>query len=179
MNNLQRVTTFAMLLALGVALWVLEALFPPPLPVPGAKLGLSNIVVLFTMLFLGGREGIYLAVLRSLLGSLIGGTFLSVGFVMSFGGALASALAMAFGLHLLNRMFSLVGISIIGAVVHNAAQLILVYLLFVRQPGVLYYLPFLLLAGLVSGLVTGSILVYLDGRLALTSGLLNVSMEQN
>ncbi len=170
MSDLRGVTTFAMLLALGVALWVLEALFPPPLPIPGAKLGLSNIVVLFTMLFLGYREGIWLAVLRTLLGSLIGGTFLSVGFAMSLGGAVASALAMALSLHFCGRLFSLIGISIIGAAVHNAAQLTLAYLLFIRQPEVLYYLPFLLLAGLVSGGVTGSILVYLDRRMALTRG---------
>ncbi len=168
MSDLRRVTTFAMLLALGVTLWVLEALFPPPLPIPGAKLGLSNIVVLFTMLFLGWREGIWLAVLRSLLGSLIGGSFLSVGFAISLGGAVASALAMALSLRLCGRLFSLIGVSIIGAVVHNATQLALVYLLFIRRPEVLYYLPFLLLAGLVSGAVTGSILAYLERRMALT-----------
>ena len=177
MTDLRRVTTFAILLALGAALWVLETLLPPPLPLPGAKLGLSNIVVLFTMLLLGGREGIYLAVLRSLLGSLIGGTFLSVGFFLSFGGALASALAMALGLRFLGKAFSLIGISIIGAVVHNTVQLLLVYYLFVRQLGILYYLPFLLWAGLASGVVTGAILVYLDRRLALTSGLLKANIE--
>lgn len=179
MTDLRRVTTFAILLALGVALWVLEALLPPLLPLPGAKLGLSNIVVLFTMLLLGLREGVYLAILRSLLGSLIGGTFLSVGFFLSFGGAVASALAMALGLRLFRRTFSLIGISIIGAVVHNVTQLLLVYYLFIRQPGVLYYLPFLLWAGLASGVVTGAILVYLERRLALTRGFSNTNIEWN
>lgn len=179
MSGLRRATTFAVLLALGVALWVLEALLPPPLPLPGAKLGLSNIVVLFTMLLLGLQAGIYLAVLRSLLGSLVGGTFLSVGFLLSFGGALASALAMALCLRFFGKIFSLIGISIIGAVVHNMAQLLLVYYLFIRQPGVLYYLPFLLWAGLVSGTVTGAILIYLERRLALTGDFLNTNIEWN
>lgn len=170
MSDLRRATVFAMLLALGVALWVLESLFPPPLPIPGAKLGLSNIVVLFTMSFLGYSEGIWLAVLRSLLGSLIGGTFLSIGFAMSLGGAVVSALAMALGLLWFRKILSLIGVSIIGAVVHNAAQLLLAYLLFIRRPEILYYLPFLLLAGLVTGAATGSILVYVDRRLALTGG---------
>ena len=170
---------FAMLLALGVTLWVLEALLPPPLPLPGAKLGLSNIVVLLTMLLLGRREGVYLAILRSLLGSIVGGTFLSVGFFLSCGGAVASALAMALSLHLLGRAFSLIGISIIGALVHNVTQLFLVYYLFVRQPGLLYYLPFLLMAGLISGAVTGALLIYLLRRLALTGDFWNTNIEWN
>ncbi|MFQ6090865.1 MAG: Gx transporter family protein [Candidatus Bipolaricaulia bacterium] len=179
MNDLRRVTTFAVLLALGVALWVLETLLPPLLPLPGAKLGLSNIVVLFTMLSLGLWEGIYLAILRSLLGSLIGGTFLSVGFFLSFGGAVASALAMALCLRFFGRIFSLIGISIVGAVVHNMVQLLLVYYLFVRQPGILYYLPFLLWAGLLSGAVTGAILIYLQRRLALTGDFWDTNIEWN
>ena len=179
MNDLRRVTTFAVLLALGVALWVLERLLPPPLPLPGAKLGLSNIVVLFTMLSLGLREGVYLAVLRSLLGSLIGGTFLSVGFLLSFGGTVASALAMALCLRFLRGILSLIGISIIGALVHNVAQLTLVYYLFVRQTGLLYYLPFLLWAGLLSGAATGAILIYLQQRLVLTGDFLNTNIEWN
>ncbi len=170
-DELTRLTTFATLLALGVALWVLEALLLPLplLPLPGAKLGLSNIVVIFTMLYLGYGAGIALAILRSLLGSLIGGTFLSVGFFLSFSGALASSLAVALALRWGRRAFSLVGISIIGALTHNLTQLAVVYLLLARQAGLLYYLPVLLVAALVSGAITGALILYLDRRLALTS----------
>jgi heptaprenyl diphosphate synthase len=64
---------FAALLALGIVVYVLEGFFPPLVPVPGAKLGLSNIVVLFAMLFLGYGSGIFLAIARSILGSFLAG----------------------------------------------------------------------------------------------------------
>jgi len=169
-EELRRLASFAVLLALGVVLWVLEGFFPPLLPLPGVKLGLTNIITVFTMLYLGLRAGIVLAVMRSLLGSFIGGTFLSVGFFLSFAGALASALLEAFCLRYCRRAFSLVGICIVGATAHNLAQLALVYALFVQSFGILYYTPVLLLAALASGSLTGALLVYLDRRLALTTG---------
>ncbi|MCS6936788.1 MAG: Gx transporter family protein [Candidatus Bipolaricaulota bacterium] len=156
---------FAALLALGIVLYVLEGLFPPLLPLPGAKLGLSNILVLFTMLFLGYKEGILLALARSLLGSFISGTALAPGALLSLAGGLASAIVVALSLRFLTPPLGLVGVSILGAVTHNMTQLAVAYFLFVQIGGLFYYLPVLLFFALVSGLVTGLIAVYLFERL--------------
>lgn len=162
---------FAALLALGIVLYVLEGLFPPLVPVPGAKLGLSNILVLFTMLFLGYGEGILLAVARSLLGSFIAGTLLAPGALLSLSGGLVSALVVAVSLRSLRPPLGFVGVSILGAIAHNVTQLGVAYFLFIQTKGLFYYLPFLLLLGLMSGLVSGLIAVYLFERLGRELGL--------
>lgn len=167
-NWLRRKALFAVLLALGIVLYVLEGLFPPLLPAPGAKLGLSQIIVPITMLILGYKDGIWLAVMRSILGSFIGGTFLSPGAILSLGGALVSAIVMAFALKFLRPALSLIGISILGAIGHNLTQLLLAFILFIKSYALLYYMPFLLLFGLVSGSVTGLLAVYVVEQLPLT-----------
>ncbi len=162
---------FAALLALGIVLYVLEGFFPPLVPVPGAKLGLSNVLVLFTMLFLGYGAGIFLAVARSVLGSFIAGTLFAPGALLSLAGGVVSALVVALALRKLRPPLGLVGISILGAIAHNVTQLVVAYALFVRISGLLYYLPFLLVFGLISGLITGLIAVYLFERLGRELGL--------
>lgn len=162
---------FAALLALGIVLFVLEGLFPPLVPVPGAKLGLSNILVLFTMLFLGYTEGVFLAIARSILGSFIAGTLLSPGALLSLSGGMVSALVVALSLRWLRPPLGLVGVSILGAIAHNVTQLSVAYFLFVQIKGLFYYLPFMLLLALISGLVTGLIAVYLFERLGRELGL--------
>ena len=167
-NWLRRKALFAMFLALGIVLYVLEGLFPPLLPVPGAKLGLSSIIVIIAMLVLGYTDGIWLAMMRSILGSFIGGAFLSPGSILSLVGALVSAMVVAFALKFLRPALSLIGISILGAIAHNLTQLLLAFLLLIKSAALLYYLPFLLLFGLVSGSVTGLLAVYLVEQLPLT-----------
>lgn len=156
-----------MFLALGTVFYVLEGLFPPLLPVPGAKLGLSSIIVLIAMLILGYKDGIWLAVMRSISGSFIGGTFLSPGFMLSLGGALVSAMVVALALKFLRPALSLIGISILGAISHNLTQLLLAFLLLIKSDALFYYLPFLLLFGLLSGAVTGLLAIYVVEQLPL------------
>ncbi len=162
---------FAALLALGIVLYVLEGFFPPLVPVPGAKLGLSNILVLFTMLFLGYGAGIFLAIARSVLGSFIAGTLLAPGALLSLAGGLGSALVVALALKKFRPAVGLVGVSILGAITHNVTQLVVAYFLFVQISGLFYYLPFMLIVGLISGLITGLIAVYLFERLGRELGL--------
>ncbi len=162
---------FAALLALGMVLYVLEGLFPPLVPVPGAKLGLSNILVLFTMLFLGYGEGILLAIARSVLGSFIAGTLLAPGALLSLSGGVVSALIVALSLRYLRPPLGLVGVSILGAIAHNVTQLCVAYFLFIQIKGLFYYLPFMVIVGLISGLVTGLIAIYLFERLGRELGL--------
>ena len=153
----------AMLLALGIVLHVLEGAFLPPLPVPGAKMGLANIVTLLALLAYGWRWGLLVGVLRVMLGTLLSGTFLSLGFMLALSGAVCSALVMAAGQRLLGERLGAVGLSVLGAVSHNLAQLA-VFALWARQGGVFYYLPPLLLFAGPTGLFTGLAAAYLWRR---------------
>jgi len=139
------------LVACASVLQVAESLFPHP--VPGVRLGLANIVTLVALVRSGARTALAVAALRTLVAALATGTFLGPTFVLSFGGGVTSALGMALAYRLLP--LSCIGISVAGSVGHVGAQVALVYLLFVRSPGVLWLWPWLVLSAVLTGVLTG------------------------
>ena len=166
---LYRILVFVMLLSMALVLHGLEAMLPPPLPFPGVKLGLANLMTVIAVIKLGGRAGVSLALLRSLLGGLILGTFLTVGFFLSLGGALASAMVVVASLRWMRPGLSLIGVSVLGAVTHNTVQLILAWAFFVQNGVLFFYLPVLWLLSLISGSITGLVLRALDKQGTLTT----------
>jgi len=163
MFSTRRLVFLSLLVALGTVLHVMEGLLPVPLPMPGVKLGLANIVTLFALYLYGLRAGLAVATARVFLGSLIGGVFLSPGFLLALSGAVASTLIMALLLKH-TSCFSVIGISMAGAVGHNLGQLLTASLI-LQSRSVFYYLPVLLLAGIPTGLFTGYILKSLLDRI--------------
>lgn len=166
MFSTRRLVFLSLLVSMGTALHVVEGMLPLPFPIPGVKLGLANIVTLIALHFYGAREGLAVALARVLLGSLVSGAFLSPGFFMSLSGAIASTLVMAVFLRC-TACFSVIGISMAGAVGHNMGQLLMASLL-LQNTSVVYYLPVLLIAGIPTGLFTGRILKCLLERLQKT-----------
>jgi len=161
------IARLSVLVACASVLQVAEALLPYPLP--GVRLGLANMVTLIALVEISPGNAFRLALLRSLISSLILGTFLTPSFVLSFSGAMVSAAIMVL-FYRLSRVvpwlrFSLVGISVAGSVSHVLAQLIVVYLLFVRNQGVLLLWPWLALSGVVMGAITGVVAIEVCKRL--------------
>jgi|GEM_PF-55842 len=161
------VVRLSILVACAAVLQVAESLLPHPLP--GVRLGLANIITVIAMVYIGPGSAIQLAVLRTLVSSMVLGTFLTPTFVLSFSGGVVSALVMVV-LYRLSRgggpfRFSLIGISVGGAVSHILTQVALVYLLFIRSSGVLLLWPWLALSAVVTGVVTGMIAVQAVRRL--------------
>lgn len=163
MFSTRRLVYLSLLLAMATALHLLEGLFPIPLPLPGIKLGLANIITLLALYLYDLRAGLTVAIARVFLGSLLGGTFLAPGFFLALTGAVISTLFMAL-LIKKTSCFSPVGISLAGAVGHNLGQLLMASLLLQNQ-AIFYYLPFLLLSSIPTGLVTGTLLQGLLTRL--------------
>lgn len=159
MQNTRRMVILALLTAMASVLHVVESWLPLPLPVPGIKLGLANIVSLIVITMFGWRDGMYVAILRVFLGGLFGGIFLGPAFAMSISGAIGSTAAMALVYHYWQLKFSLAGISIIGAVIHNMVQIIVAAAL-VSSITLLWYLPYLILFALPTGLATGITAIY-------------------
>jgi heptaprenyl diphosphate synthase len=159
MHNTRRMVLLALFIAIASVLHVVESWLPLPLPVPGIKLGLANIVSLITITIFGWRDAIYVVVIRIFLASLFGGVFLGPAFAMSMSGAIASTLIMAYVHVSWHSTFSLIGISIFGAVIHNIAQIMMAALL-VSSLTLLWYLPYLILFAVPTGWVTGMIVVY-------------------
>ena len=154
MHKTRRMVLLALLIAMASVLHVVESWLPLPLPVPGIKLGLSNIISLIVIVKFGWRDAIYVSILRVLLAALFGGIFLGPAFMMSLSGAIGSIDLMNYVYHHWHPIFSVTGISIMGAVIHNVVQISVAAFL-VSSVTLLWYLPYLILFALPTGLATG------------------------
>jgi heptaprenyl diphosphate synthase len=139
--------------ALAMVLQILESVLPNP--APWVRLGLANIVILIVLSLFGIKEGLMVTGLRVVLAATLLGTIFGPTFWLSLSGGLSSTLAMGFFMGFFPGKFSLIGISIIGAYTHNLVQLIVAYLFIIRQSGLIYLLPILLVTALIAGFVTG------------------------
>ena len=149
-----RLVRLALFVALAIMLHIFEAMLPLPYLFPGAKLGLANIISLLVLLLFGFKDALLVSFLRIILGGLMSGTFLTITFWLSFSGGIASTLVMGAGYRLASGEISTVGLSIIGALTHNLAQ-ITVAALMIGNWGILVYLPYLIFFALPTGFFVG------------------------
>lgn len=150
-RKIRKITYIGLLLAMAVALSALENTLPGFTAVPGVKVGLSNIVTMYAVFFLGAPSALALAALKSC-------------FVLLTRGATAGLLSLAGGLLSVGAMLlsdrlraSETMTSIAGAITHNFAQLGVAWA-FMRSAFTLYYAPVLLLSGIGMGLMTATVL---------------------
>ncbi len=169
MTDTRRLIILGLFVAIAGVLHAVEAWLPLPVPVPGVKLGLANIVSLVVIELYGWREALAVAAARVVLGSLLGGAFLGPAFALAFSGATASTLAMAYAHFRWRPALSLVGVSVLGAAVHNLAQIGVAALL-VASAATFWYLPYLVLFALPTGLATGFTAAYFLARLPRAGG---------
>lgn len=168
-SRTRRVVYLGLATGLAMALHIFEGIIPMPtdLIVPGFKLGLANIITLYVVVNFGMRDAISVSILRTTLGSLLGGTFMTPTFFFSFAGGLASAIVMALFYKYGSRLFSMLGISLIGAVTHNVAQLMVASVV-IETVSIFAYLPYMLFLALPTGafvgLVTGQVNKYYSFR---------------
>ncbi|WP_275444618.1 Gx transporter family protein [Paenibacillus sp. ACRRX] len=161
--KLKKAVIIAIFSAVAVVLGILESLLPTQLIIPGAKLGLANIMVLTCLYFLKGRDAFALVILKTLLMTLLLGTFSA--FLFSFLGALFSFIVM-YGLMKIGRgHISLLGISVVGGVAHNIGQLTAAVIVF-KTSKIFYYLPPLMLLGVVTGIFIGIAVKYVVASLS-------------
>lgn len=141
----------ALFVTTALLLSYIESLFPFFFGVPGMKLGLANLAVVIALYYYGWKEALLVNILRIILAGLLFGNLFSI--LFSLCGVTASFLFM-----LLARRFglSVYGVSMVGGVFHNIGQLIAAIFI-VQTVSVGYYAPFLLVAGLVTGLLIGII----------------------
>ena len=151
--NTKQLARSALLVAAALALSYLERFIPLNLvvPLPGVKLGLANIVTMFALYTLEKRQAFAILVLRCCLGSLFGGLS---GLAMSLTGGVLAFWTMVMAKKL--PLFSVYGVSLLGAAAHNLGQ-VLAASVMMGSVYTFYYLPFLLLTALATGLLTGTI----------------------
>lgn len=148
-----RVAFMGLMLALSLALSFFESMLPvlPFLPV-GVKLGLSNIVTMYCLLFLGAAPAVSVAVLKSLFVLLTRG---AVGALLSLCGGLLSVLVMLLIKKAVKTGYGF--LSVAGAISHNVGQLLAASVV-LKSYYTLYYLPVMVLSGAVMGLLTSLLL---------------------
>ena len=147
----RRAAMLGILCALAGTLSFLEGLLPA-LPLPGAKLGLANVVTMFALSSMGLPAALAVTLAKTVFALFRGGS----AFILSLSGGLLSTLTMALVWRLWRRHLSFVGLGILGAVAHNAGQLLAAVVLI--GPSLFYYAPWLLLMALGTGFVTGLVL---------------------
>lgn len=136
--------------ALAMIFGYLESLIPLLIGIPGIKLGLANLLVVVAMYKLGNREAFTISVIRIVLSGFLFGNLFAI--IYSLAGGILSFAVMS--ILKKRESFSVFGISMAGGVFHNIGQ-ILVAMYIVETFSVAYYIPVLMIAGVLTGLVIG------------------------
>ena len=149
-NNTRRLTYLALTVSFALMLSFIESRIPAFVAIPGIKMGLANIAVIFTLYKFGIKEAAAVSLVRVALVSMLFGTPISM--LYSIAGAVLSLAAM----YLLKRFTPLseIAVSVIGGVSHNVGQIIMASIMLGTNV-VGYYLPFLLLSGTLAGIAVG------------------------
>ncbi len=147
----KRIARMALLTAVALIIFIVEAQIPVPVPIPGIKLGLANIITVYAMFKLGPKDTLAILLCRIVLGSVFSGQMTTL--LYSLAGGMLCYVAMLF----LRRVVTENQIwvcSVIAAVCHNIGQ-IAVAMLIAQTAGLIIYLPVLMLSGIIAGLFTG------------------------
>ena len=156
----KKIPYYGLFAALAILMGYVEMLIPVPVPIPGVKLGLANVIIIIMMYFMDTKSAFFVSLIRVLLSGLLFAGF--AGLLYSLAGAMCSFAVMA----LLKKTgkYSIVGVSLAGGVFHNVGQ-VAVAAMAVENVKMMYYLPFLLVSGVATGILIGIVaktaLVYL------------------
>ncbi len=147
----------ALLITVGLLLFVFESLLPRPLP--WFKPGLANLVTVVALYRYSIRAALWVTLCRILLGSLIVGAFFTPSFTLAVSAGLTSTLVMGWAKN--NRLFrfSPIGVSLCGSVAHNLTQLVMAWFIIVHHLQLFRLLPLMLFPALVTGPLVGLVAV--------------------
>ena len=147
----KKLTLLALLSAIALTIFLVEAQIPALVPIPGVKLGLANIVTVFTVFVLGPREGAAVLFVRIFLGAVFAGNFSTL-FYSAAGGVCAIGVTILLRKILTNKQLWVAGC--LGAVSHSIGQMAMAVLL-TGTPSLVVYLPVMIAASIVTGAFTG------------------------
>lgn len=153
--ELRKLTQLSMLLALSVVLNIFESMIPVlGNIIPGSKLGLANVVVLFVIYIYGFKDAMMLAFMRVILVGILRTGLFNIIFFFSLGGGILSVIAMYLA-HKYTKL-SIVGVSILGSIFHSIGQIIIA-IIGLHTVNIVFYLPYLLILSVPTGIVIGMI----------------------
>ena len=158
----KKLSVMALTVALAMVLSFVESQVPALIAIPGIKVGLANLAVVFALYKLGAKEAVFISLIRVALISLLFGNFASLFY------SLAGAVLSLTGMILLRRFESVstVAVSVSGGVLHNVGQIAMACIL-LETDVIKYYLPFLIVSGTLAGVVIGVVSAILIKRIKL------------
>lgn len=159
--DIKKIARMALLTTAALIIFMVEAQIPSPIPIPGIKLGLANIVTVYAMFALSPGQTLAILVCRVFLGSVFSGQLMTLFY--SMGGGLLCWLIMLLLRRILSKKQLWVA-GVFGAIFHNIGQIIVAILL-TRTPGLVAYLPILMVSGVLTGAFTGLCAQFLLARL--------------
>lgn len=155
-----RIASLGVFLALAMILSYVETLIPINFGVPGMKLGLANMVTVILMYIFSPAQAFLISMLRILLSGLLFGNAMSL--IYSYAGGVLSFLVMY--LCFRSKRIKMIPLSVVGAVSHNVGQLIAAAIL-VTNYNIVFYMPVLIIAGIITGFLTGLVSAAVHSRL--------------
>ena len=147
----KRIAQLGLLTAIALTIFMIEAQIPPLVPIPGVKLGLSNIVTVFTVFTIGPGAGVAVLFCRIFLGAVFAGNFSTILYSASGG---ACAILVTIGLRKILKENQLWAAGCLGAMAHSVGQMIAAIAI-TRTAGLLVYLPVMIVISIFTGLFTG------------------------
>lgn len=155
----KKIAVLALAIALAMILSFVESQIPAFVAIPGIKIGLANIAVVFVLYKLGWKEAVLISLVRVFMVSVLFGTAVSLFY------SVAGAVLSLTGMVLLRKtgLFSTVAVSVTGGVLHNVGQILMACLL-LETNVIVYYLPFLILSGVIAGVVIGVVSAIMVNR---------------
>jgi len=165
MNKIHRYIFLSLLTAAALILSIIEGMMPLPYIAPGAKLGLSNIVILSTVVVFGFKDALLVVIIRSILLMLVATN--PITFIYSIASGIVSTIVMSLACKYLSNIFSLIGISVLGAMAHNTTQVRVAGILFTTV-NLYYYLPILSLVSIFTGCFVGYTAIFVTNNLETT-----------
>lgn len=159
--NTKKLVTLSMFTGVALSIFIIESYFPPLVPIPGVKMGLSNVVTLVLLLLYDEKDSFLVLLLRIALSSVLIGQLVS--FFYSLFGGLACFLIMALLFRAFQGKYGIL-VSMMGAVFHNLGQMAAALWL-TGSKSVLAYLPILMVSAIITGFFTGCVALGLIGRL--------------
>ena len=156
----RKLATLGLLTAIALTIFMVEAQIPSIVPLPGVKLGLANIVTVFTVFALGAKDGVLVLAARIFLGAVFAGNFSTI-FYSAAGGACAIAVTILLRKILKPNQLWVAGC--LGAVAHSIGQMAMAVVL-LGTPSIAVYLPVMIVISIITGLFTGFSAQFLVNR---------------
>ncbi len=158
--KISKLTRLALLTAIALTIFMVEAQIPSLVPLPGVKLGLANIVTVFTVFALGPKDGCLVLAARIFLGAVFAGNFSTI-FYSAAGGVCAIGVTIILRNFLKPSQLWVAGC--LGAVAHSIGQMAMAVFM-LGTPSIVLYLPMMIVISIITGLFTGLCAQFLVSR---------------